>query len=40
MSRACFPGDKIHWHEGGHMLPLTAPDWCAQHLRDVLERLM
>ena len=35
MSRACFPGEKIYWHEGGHMLPLTAPAWCAERLREL-----
>jgi len=39
MSRACFPGDKIHWHEGGHMLPLSAPGWCAGQLSRLLDRL-
>lgn len=39
MSRACFPGAEIHWHEGGHMLPLTAPGWCAGHLHALSDRL-
>ncbi|HUM08434.1 MAG TPA: alpha/beta hydrolase [Acidocella sp.] len=39
MSRACFPEERIVWHEGGHLLPLETPEWCAARLRDVLERL-
>jgi len=39
MSRACFPEERIVWHEGGHLLPLEAPEWCAARLREVLERL-
>ena len=24
---------ELHWHEdGGHILPLTEPEWCAQHI--------
>jgi hypothetical protein len=30
MSQACFPA--ISWHQGGHLLPLAAPDWCAAQL--------
>jgi pimeloyl-[acyl-carrier protein] methyl ester esterase len=27
---ACFPPDAIRWsRSGGHLLPLTRPDWCA-----------
>jgi hypothetical protein len=32
MSRACFSQTQILWHEGGHMLPLTAAAWCARQL--------
>jgi pimeloyl-[acyl-carrier protein] methyl ester esterase len=39
MSKDCFPEDRIIWHEGGHLLPLDAPDWCASQLRGLLERL-
>jgi pimeloyl-[acyl-carrier protein] methyl ester esterase len=38
MSSACF-GAKIHWHEGGHMLPLTAAAWCARRLRELSQSL-
>lgn len=34
MSRACFP--EISWHAGGHLLPLQAPDWCADQLAKLL----
>jgi pimeloyl-[acyl-carrier protein] methyl ester esterase len=34
MSRACF--SEISWHEGGHLLPLEAPDWCAAELAKLL----
>lgn len=39
MSRACFPEAMFHWHEAGHMLPLTAAAWCAGHLRALSENL-
>ncbi|MBB5371980.1 alpha/beta fold hydrolase [Acidocella aromatica] len=39
MSKDCFPEDRIIWHEGGHLLPLDAPDWCASQLYGLLERL-
>jgi hypothetical protein len=39
MSRACFPEERISWHQGGHLLPLEAPDWCATQLRALLEKL-
>ncbi len=39
MSRACFADEKIYWHEGGHMLPLTAASWCAGHLRELADKL-
>ncbi|MDR3505960.1 MAG: hypothetical protein P4L52_06920 [Acidocella sp.] len=38
MSKDCFPEDQIIWHEGGHLLPFDAPDWCASQLRGLLER--
>ena len=32
-SRACFAEDAIRWSgTGGHLLPLTRPDWCASQL--------
>ncbi|WP_298282568.1 alpha/beta fold hydrolase [Acidocella sp.] len=31
MSEACFA--RITWHEGGHLLPLEDPDWCAANLK-------
>ncbi|MEO5374528.1 MAG: alpha/beta hydrolase [Alphaproteobacteria bacterium] len=37
MAERCFVGRPMHWHEGGHLLPLTAPEWCAGHIRAVLE---
>jgi pimeloyl-[acyl-carrier protein] methyl ester esterase len=36
LSRACFPAARIEWHEGGHLLPLAEPDWCAARLRHFL----
>lgn len=39
MSRACFSDAQIRWHEGGHMLPLTAPEWCAGELRAIADQL-
>jgi pimeloyl-[acyl-carrier protein] methyl ester esterase len=39
MSEACFAEDCIAWHEGGHLLPLEDPAWCAGHLRRMVERL-
>jgi pimeloyl-[acyl-carrier protein] methyl ester esterase len=33
---------ELHWSDhgdgGGHLLPLTRPDWCCAHIRRVLER--
>jgi len=34
MSQNCFP--KISWHDGGHLLPLEAPDWVATKIREFL----
>lgn len=43
MTQAAFPASfasgAIRWHDGGHLLPLTAPDWCAARLRELLESL-
>ncbi len=37
MTNDCFHGRKgvqMHWHEtGGHLLPQSDPDWCADHIR-------
>jgi pimeloyl-[acyl-carrier protein] methyl ester esterase len=37
MSRACFADATMHWHEAGHMLPLSAPAWCAGFLRKLAD---
>jgi pimeloyl-[acyl-carrier protein] methyl ester esterase len=37
MTEVAFAGQAINWHDGGHLLPLTAPDWCAERLLHVLE---
>ncbi len=30
---ACFPAAALRWSEtGGHLLPLTRPDWCARQI--------
>lgn len=35
MSAAIFGAEKIAWSEtGGHVLPLSRPDWCAKHVLD------
>jgi pimeloyl-[acyl-carrier protein] methyl ester esterase len=35
MSEAIWGGGEMRWSEGGgHVLPLTRPDWCARHVRD------
>jgi len=39
MSKACFAEAVLEWQDGGHLLPLTAPDWCAARLKSVLESL-
>lgn len=31
----CF--NHILWHEGGHLLPLTATNWCADHICQFIE---
>lgn len=35
MTRAVFP-DAIFCPDGGHLLPLTRPDWCAARIREFL----
>jgi pimeloyl-[acyl-carrier protein] methyl ester esterase len=40
MTLSCFPPDRIRWREdGGHLLPLTHPGWCADMIRDTLHAL-
>lgn len=42
MSEAAFKGlanVAMHWHDGGHLLPRTAPGWCAERIRECLDRL-
>lgn len=43
LTRALFEGrphTELRWHAGGgHLLPLTAPDWCATQIRELLARL-
>ena len=34
MTRDCFDAATTRWRPaGGHLLPLTDPDWCAEQLR-------
>lgn len=37
LSRACFNENSIRWHDGGHLLPLQDPDWCAGQVRSWYE---
>lgn len=37
MTQASFTGQPIEWQDGGHLLPLTAPGWCADRLDHFLE---
>jgi pimeloyl-[acyl-carrier protein] methyl ester esterase len=43
LTHAVFDGHEhtdLRWHEGGgHLLPLSAPDWCADRIRELLKRL-
>jgi pimeloyl-[acyl-carrier protein] methyl ester esterase len=40
MSQEAFEGWPLAWHEeGGHLLPLAHPEWCAAHVRRFLEAL-
>lgn len=27
---------RLEWHDGGHLLPLSTPSWCAIHIRDFM----
>ncbi len=38
MTEHGFAGHPIHWHEGGHLLPLNDPKWCALKIRECLAR--
>lgn len=39
LSRAAFDPGLIQWHEGGHLLPQQAPEWCAEQIRTWLKRV-
>jgi pimeloyl-[acyl-carrier protein] methyl ester esterase len=39
LTAAAFEAGRIEWHEGGHLLPWSAPDWCAGQLRRVMESI-
>ena len=40
LTTACFPPAALHWlKEGGHLLPLTHPEVCAQTIRMFGERM-
>ena len=34
MTAGAFAGHPIHWHGGGHLLPIPAPRWCAAGHRE------
>ena len=36
MTAGGFAGHPIHWHGGGHLLPITHPRWCADRIRECL----
>ncbi|OUJ01018.1 alpha/beta fold hydrolase [Acetobacter cibinongensis] len=39
MTRAAFEGiDAVAWHAGGHMLPLTQPEFCAQQIQNFVDK--
>lgn len=38
--RAAFAAEITHWHEGGHLLPQQDPEWCAEHIRAWLKRVI
>jgi pimeloyl-[acyl-carrier protein] methyl ester esterase len=40
LSRAAFPSTIAQWHEGGHLLPQQDPEWCAEHIRAWLKRMI
>jgi pimeloyl-[acyl-carrier protein] methyl ester esterase len=37
MSKASMPEGCIVWHDGGHLLPLEDPGWCAAQLLPLAE---
>ncbi len=40
MSEAIWGSGKMHWSEsGGHVLPLSRPEWCAKHVLDFVSEL-
>ncbi|WP_034961180.1 alpha/beta fold hydrolase [Komagataeibacter kakiaceti] len=42
LTRASFPaggGTSIHWLDGGHLLPLTHPETCADLIRTMSQRI-
>lgn len=36
MTEHGFAGHPIQWHDGGHLLPITHPEWCADKIRECL----
>ena len=36
MTEHGFAAHPIHWHDGGHLLPLNDPKWCADKIREYL----
>ena len=36
MTKHGFAGHPVHWHDGGHLLPITHPEWCADRIRQCL----
>ena len=40
MSEAVWGAETIHWSpDGGHVLPLRHPEWCARHVREFANSL-
>jgi pimeloyl-[acyl-carrier protein] methyl ester esterase len=39
LTENAFAGTDIRWHQGGHLLPLQAPEWCAAQLRPLCDSL-
>lgn len=40
MSEAVWGAETIHWSpDGGHVLPLRHPEWCARHVREFAQSL-
>lgn len=38
MTALDLAGVAVEWHEGGHLLPRQAPEWCAASLRRICEK--